>query len=472
MTSATDSDLCYLTATEALHLFRERALSPVELLQAHQAQTEAHNPTLNALRSTRWEAAFDAARLAEQRYMGHGDKPGALEGVTTFLKNEHNLVGEVTDQGSLLLAHERDTINAPIVQRLLDAGAVIHARTQVPEFYMAHFTRSVAHGVTRNPWNPTYTCGGSSGGSGAALAAGMGCLSTASDIGGSIRVPSAYCGVVGLKASYGRVPEATFLFALNTFNHNGLMCRSVADAALMFNVINGPHRCDPSTLRPKLELPIPQADVRGLRIALSVNLGYFEVDPQIEHNTRWAAAILREAGAIVEEVNLGWDRRVGDAYTNSLVFGLGRGLASLIKDVPPEQVSDYVRNMAGMAHDISPEDHLDAVHVMADMHEALQAVYDRNDVLLCPTLARNDMPAEGMASPHDNLLANAMTYPFNMLSRHPVLAVPSGMSAHGVPTGVQIVGRTFDEATVMRVGAVLEQGVGWRTWRPLVTQAA
>ena len=466
MTQATASDLCFLTATEALRLFRDRALSPVELLAAQRARLEAVNPPLNAIRSTRWEAAAEAAHLSEQRYKGRGGAPRALEGVTTLLKNEHSLIGEETDQGSLLCAGEVDTDNAPIVQRLLDAGAVIHARTHVPEFYMANFTRSVAHGVTRNPWNPAYTCGGSSGGSGVALATGLACLSTASDIGGSIRVPSAYCGVVGLKASYGRVPEANFRFAVNTFNHNGLMCRSVADAALMFNIINGPHRSDPSTVRPKLELAEPVGDVRGLRVALSIDLGYFEVDPQTERNTRQLAAMLREAGATVTEVRLAWDKRAGDAYTNALVFGLGRGLAGFIAGQPPERVSDYVRNMAGMVDGISVEDHLAATDTMGQMHAALQDVFDQHDVLLCPTLARNDLAAEGLAAPHPNLLRDAMTYPFNMLSRHPVLAVPSGFASHGVPTGVQIVGRTFDEASVLRVGAALEPLVGWRQWRP------
>ena len=129
-------------------------------------------------------------------------------------------------------------------------------------------------------------------------------------------------------------------------------------------------------------------------------------------------------------------------------------------------MSDYVRNMAGMVDGISVEDHLAATDTMGQMHAALQDVFDQHDVLLCPTLARNDLAAEGLAAPHPNLLRDAMTYPFNMLSRHPVLAVPSGFASHGVPTGVQIVGRTFDEASVLRVGAALEPLVGWRQWRP------
>jgi len=471
MTISTDSDLCHLSASEAQLLFRQRRLSPVELLAAQRQAIERLDPDLNAMRSTRFEAALDAARESERRYMGNGPVR-ALEGVTTLLKNEHNLVGEETDQGSLLLAGQVDTTNAPITQRLLDAGAVIHGRTQVPEFYMAAFTRSVAHGVTRNPWNPAVTCGGSSGGSGSALAAGMACLSTASDIGGSIRVPSAYCGVVGFKPSYGRVPEAAFQFALNTHNHNGLMCRSVDDAALMFNVISGPHRCDPAVIRPKLELSPPVPDVRGMRIAWSMDLGYFDVDPDVQRNTLETVRMLREAGAVVEEVELGWDGRVPKAFTDALVFVLGKGLARAIADAPPDQISDYVLRMAGMSADITAEDHLDAIHVLGEMHEAMQRVMDRHELLLCPTLARNTCPAEGVSNAHDDLLRNAMTYPFNMLSRHPVLAVPSGFASNGVPTGVQLVGQTFSEASVLRVGAALEPLVGWRQWRPTLARSA
>jgi Asp-tRNA(Asn)/Glu-tRNA(Gln) amidotransferase A subunit family amidase len=437
----------------------------VELLDAVRARIERYAAPLNPFRALRWEAALEAARQSEARYQ-RGHPLGALDGVPTLLKNEHHLIGEETDIGSLLLAGRRDTDNAPITQRLLDAGAVIHARTHVPEFCVAQFTRSEAHGVTRNPWNHDITCGGSSGGSGAALAAGMGMLSSASDIGGSIRIPAAYCGVVGFKPSYGRVPEADISFALNPFNHNGLLCRSVQDAALMFNVISGPHRADPATVRPKLVLPTPMPDVRGLRIALSLDLGYFEISEETRRHTLAVAQWLRDAGAQVEEVQLPWTARAGDAFTDALVFALGHGLADLIAANPDVPVSDYLRHIAERGRGIPVRAYLDSAQVLGEMHAALQNVFEQHDALICPTLTHNDMPAEGVTGSHDHLLRHAMTYPFNMLSRHPVLAVPSGLGAHGVPLGVQIVGQTFCDASVMNIGAVLEQCVGWRQWRP------
>lgn len=458
-------ELCYLSATEALQHFRQRTLSPVELLQAQVERADRIEPLLNSLCSRRTEAALAAAVASERTWLHHPDQARALEGLTTVLKNEHTLKGEHTDQGSWLLGDAPDETNAPVTQRLLDAGAVIHGRTNVPEFFVAMFTRSLRHGVTRNPWQPAYTCGGSSGGSGAALAAGLSTLATGSDIGGSIRVPAAYCGVVGLKPSYGRVPEPAMFFAMNSHNHIGPLARTVADCALMFNVINGAHRADPASLKPRLHLPLQAAPVRGLRVAVSLDLGFFEVAPDVLRNTLAAAQHLRDQGAIVEEVALRWTPQVRQAFTHGLVFTLGHGLKRLIEG-QREQVSDYVQAMADMAGHITLDDYLASFDVMADMHRALQDVFEHHDVVLCPTLADNRWPAEGTANPHEDLMQCGMTFPFNMLSRHPVLAVPSGFASHGVPTGLQIIGPTYEEARVMQVGAALEHAIGWPRWRP------
>lgn len=462
----TSLDLCYMSAVDALRLFRRRQLSPVELLQAQLQRAEQVEPVVNALCARRVDAAMAAARAAEATYLGNPEQARPLEGIPTVLKNEHSLVGEHTDQGSWLLGHEPDRENAPITQSLLDAGAVIHGRANVPEFCVAMFTRTLRHGITRNPWNPLYTCGGSSGGSGAALAAGIATLASGSDIGGSIRVPSAYCGVVGLKPSYGRVPESSMYFAMNHHNHNGVLARTVADAALMFNVVNGPHRHDPATIKPKLELPLQFPPVKGLRVAVSLDLGFFDVDPEVIANTRAAAAALRDQGALVQEVDLAWTSQVREAFTNALVLTLGRSLWRLIEG-RRERVNDYVRALADMSGDITVDDYLASFDVLARMNSALQDVFEQHDVMLCPTVAHVRWLAEGSTTPHADLMAGGMTYPFNMLSRHPVLAVPSGFSGHGVPTGVQVVGPTFEDARVMQVGAALEAAIGWPAWRPL-----
>ena len=465
MPNNADLELNYLSATDALKRFRDGSLSPVDLLNAHILRIEELQPELNIMRSMRFDKAMESARRAEATYRTAPDSAGPLEGIPTVLKNEHNLVGEETDQGSLLLAGMVDEYNSPLTDRLLDAGTVIHGRTHVPEFYVAMFTRSLAHGVTRNPWNPYFTCGGSSGGSAAALAAGMTTLATASDIGGSGRVPAAYCGVVGFKPSYGRVPEASFFFAMNTYNHNCMMARTVADAVLMFNVMNGPHPCDPASLHPKIELAVPPGDIKGMRIALSMDLGYFHVADDVRRNTRMAAQSLREQGAIVDEVELAWDRNVQRYFTHGLGMPLGRGLKALTQGAE-DQVSDYVRTAVELLGNITPEEYIESIDGMGKMHNALQDVYANYDVLLCPTLARNTMAAEGCAEAHTDLMENYMTYPFNMLSRHPVMSVPSGFGDNRVPTGLQVVGRTYREDDVIKVAHALEQVINWPAWRP------
>jgi Asp-tRNA(Asn)/Glu-tRNA(Gln) amidotransferase A subunit family amidase len=464
-----DEDLCYLSATEALTRFRNKTLSPVELLEAQLRRAKRIEPTVNAFCSTRSEAARVAAKEAERIYSNAPQLAKPLTGIPTVLKNEHRLIGEHTDQGSLLFGFDADSDNAPITQRLLDAGSVIHARTNVPEFFVAMFTRSKRYGISRNPWNPAYTTGGSSGGSGAALAAGLTTLASGSDIGGSIRVPAAYCGVVGLKPSYGRVPESSMFFAMNHHNHNGVLTRTISDCALMFNAVNGPHRIDPTTIKPRIELSPTPSSVRGMRIALSIDLGYFKVAPDVERNTRLAAQHLRDQGAHVEEITLPWTAGVRTAFTHALVYPLGHSLLKLIEG-QEDQVNDYVIAMAHMSKSITLDDYLASFDMLTSMHNSLQDVFEQFDAMICPTLADNQWPAEGTNSPHDDLMHKGMTYPFNMLSRHPVLSVPSGFAMHGVPTGLQIIGPTYEEDVVMRIGAAMEQAINWPAWRPQIPE--
>src|SRR5690554_5582498 len=193
------TDLCYLTATQALRRFRRRTLSPVELVQALIARTEAVNPRLNAFTFLFPERALAAARQAEARYAGTGEAPRPLEGIPVAIKDLHTIAGEITTRGSHLLGHEPDKTTHPMVQRLLDAGAILYGRTTSPEGGAAFVTHSPRWGVTRNPWNPERTPGGSGGGAGAALAAGMVTICDGSDYGGSIRVPASCCGVIGYK---------------------------------------------------------------------------------------------------------------------------------------------------------------------------------------------------------------------------------------------------------------------------------
>jgi Asp-tRNA(Asn)/Glu-tRNA(Gln) amidotransferase A subunit family amidase len=352
-----------------------------------------------------------------------------------------------------------------MVQRLLDAGAIIHARTNVPEFSCAGFTHTRRHGTTRNPWNLDCTCGGSSGGSGASLAAGTSTLATGSDIGGSIRIPASFCGVVGLKPSYGRVPEADAFYALDTYNHNGPLARSVADCALLFDSMVGPHPDDPATLRPKLEVPTRFEDIRGWKIALSLDLDCFEVDEDVRRNTLRAADALRALGAEVEAVELGWDASLADAAVAHLGFLMGSELAENLEK-GRELMNPYAIEFAELEQRITRQAFRDSIRTQGAMYAPLGKLLTRYDALICPTLARSFWPAEGFEAGLEPLLKDMMTWPFNILSRCPVLSVPSGWADNGVPTGLQIVGRTYDDLAVLRIGANLERELDWTSRHP------
>ena len=270
--SMPNQDLCYLTAGAALALFRARRLSPVELMAALIARAEEVNPAINCFADRYFEEALEKTKVSEARYMARDAEPAPLEGIPLAVKDAQRVRGKRTTQGSLIFKDWVDDHSDPMIERLENAGAIVFARTTTPEFCLSGITASRIWGITRNPWNREWAPGGSSGGSGAALAAGIATLATGTDIGGSIRIPAAACGVVGYKPPHGRNPDgppANF----DRFNHCGPMTRSVADAALMQSVTAGPHPLDHDSLRTAVKLPAAPASIKGMKIAYSVDLG-------------------------------------------------------------------------------------------------------------------------------------------------------------------------------------------------------
>jgi Asp-tRNA(Asn)/Glu-tRNA(Gln) amidotransferase A subunit family amidase len=257
-------DTCYLSATEALKLFKRRKLSPVELMKAIIKRTEKVEPVINAFTETFFDEALAQAKKSEARYMKKGGRTRALEGIPLAIKDEVPVKGKRCTSGSLILKDDIAEYTAVFAQRLFNAGAICHARTTTPEFCCAAVTTSRLWGTTRNPWNPNFTPGGSSGGSAASLAAGTSTLATGSDIAGSIRIPASCSGVVGFKPPYGRVPELAG-FNLDYYCHEGPLARTIADTALMENVIAGPHPSDIATIKPKLRIPEKLKSIRGCR---------------------------------------------------------------------------------------------------------------------------------------------------------------------------------------------------------------
>jgi Asp-tRNA(Asn)/Glu-tRNA(Gln) amidotransferase A subunit family amidase len=357
---------------------------------------------------------------------------------------------------------------------------VVHARTTAPEFSCALFTHSRLHGVTRNPWNPEFGVGGSSGGAGAALAAGTATLASGSDIGGSIRAPASFNGVVGFKPPYGRVPVDA-PFNLDTYCHCGPLARTVADTALFQNVVAGPDPADITTLRPRYELPLTyDGDLAGTRIALSVDLGSWEVDPEIRANTLAVGDALRRAGAEVDVVDLVVPReKVVLATSIHFLFGFGALIEAELARAP-ELATPYAAGFAGAMREIVGErTPLDGWVLEAELYAPVGALLEDYDALVCPTLgtrgyvAGDDYVGHGVEVDGVEVPAYfdaSLTPVFNVMSRLPVLNVPSGFADNGVPTGVQIAGRSYDDVTVFRIGAALERVRPWDARRPMTPE--
>jgi aspartyl-tRNA(Asn)/glutamyl-tRNA(Gln) amidotransferase subunit A len=462
-------ELHYLAATEALALFRARTLSPVELMKAVIARAEAVEPLVNALPLRFFDEALEAARKAEARYLDKGLRPRPLEGIPVAIKEETPITGQPWTNGSLAYRDAVADRTAVCAERILRAGGIVHARSAAPEFSVAPFTHSRLWGVTRNPWNLDYSSGGSSGGSGAALAAGTATLASGSDIGGSIRIPASFCGVVGFKPPYGRVPEVP-PYNLDHWCHEGPLARTVSDCALFENVIAGPHPSDVASLRPKLRIPGQLRGIEGWRIALSVDLGGFPVDEDVVGNTLAAVEAFREAGAVVEELDLGWDHR---EIARAARIHFGSIFAPLVGAEVREHrdlMAPYTIAFAEAARKVRKEDFAKGLEIEGRVYERLGWILERHRLLICPTFsvpaleAGEDYLERGPVVngvEQRSLYQVLMTAAFNLCSRCPVLSVPSGFARTGVPTGLSIVGRTYDDVSVFRAAAAFERLRPW-----------
>ena len=474
MTSA-DLDLCYMTATEAISQFKAKKLSPVELMEALIARCNEVNPKVNALTYTFFERALDQARKAEARYMKTDGRVRALEGIPIAIKDFHSVKGEITTLGSKIFANTRSDNTAPTIERLFRAGAIMHCRTTTPEFAHSGTTKSPLWGITRNPWNLDYGPGGSSGGAGAAVAAGMTTIADGTDGGGSIRIPASACGLFGYKPPFGRNPldrEHPYEPIL----HYGPVARSVADGALMQNVMSGPHDADICSLRTKLRLPEKFKGIHGWKVALSMDLGYKEIDPEVEANTRKAAKVFESLGCSVEEVDLDWNYGVTDAWLahwQGLFWAVAGDLYPRWRYEMDPMVASILE--AGRGHDATRMYNVNAVR--GEMYKTLAPILAKYDILITPTLcvpavkadhseANPDFTINGKKIPA--YLGWINTYPFNLMSQCPVASVPSGLSKENVPTGLQIIGKTYDDMSVFRAAAAVEAASPWRGNRPII----
>ncbi|MEQ9258342.1 MAG: amidase [Roseovarius sp.] len=463
-----EAELCALGAVTAAAMFRARKLSPVELMEAVIRRAEATEPEINAFTYTHFDTAMEAARDAERAFMqGNAETFGALAGLPVAVKDSGEIEGMPNSMGALAYRDHVGRRSSFANSRVLAAGAIVHARTATPEFSCAATCHTRLWGVSRNPHNPAYSPGGSSGGSGASLAAGSTSLATGSDIAGSIRIPASCCGVVGYKPPHGRVPMDP-PFNLDRYCHAGPMARSVADAALLQTVLAGPHPEDITSLPAVPPLSTAMPELRGWRIAASFDLGFHEVDGDVRRNMAAALDLFRQMGCEVEEVALPWTVSLQEAAFIHLAHFFG---ASIAADMAgrEETMTPYARAFAEASRSITPQDHLRGLEAEAAAGAAFGRMMEGFDLFICPTTALPSVPAafdhatdslDINGRPVDPFLGWLMTPAFNILSTRPVLAVPAGRAASGVPTGIQIVGRPFDDQSVFDAGLAFEAATG------------
>jgi aspartyl-tRNA(Asn)/glutamyl-tRNA(Gln) amidotransferase subunit A len=464
------NELIWRSALEIRDLIRSKRVSPVELTEAVLARIEALNPRLNAFCLVAHDVARRAAREAEIAVV-KGEPAGPLLGVPVSIKDVIFTRGIRTTGGSRLFAEAVPEEDAVAVARLRAAGAVLLGKTNTSEFGHKATTENPLFGVTRNPWNPDLTPGGSTGGGAAAVAAGLGPVALGTDGGGSLRIPAAFCDVFGFKPSFGRVPQYPGFPGWDGVGCTGPITRTVRDAALVLDVIAGGDDRDRHSLpaEPGSYLAACDQDVRGLHVAWTPDLGYATVDPRVRSACEAAAAVFEELGCHVEVVNPGWENPEVDfgtmiaahfwaAWSDELPAAEGQMDPTLVK---------FIRR--GEA--VSAREYLRARERVEGYWREVQGFLARFDLLLTPTVAVPPFPA-GQAPPREvagrrvSVLGwMPFTYPFN-LTGQPAASVPAGRTEDGAPVGLQIVGRRHADRMVLAAAAAYEAASPWAGRRP------
>ncbi|MFJ4715620.1 amidase [Streptomyces sp. NPDC088785] len=451
------AELTGLTAQDLLDGYRKGEFSPVDAAGAVLARIEETGPALNAFVRVDAEGALAAARESAERWR-RGEPRGLLDGVPVTVKDILLQRGAPTLRGSRTVRPEGSWAeDAPSVARLREHGAVFVGKTTTPEFGWKGVTDSPLSGVTRNPYDTSRTAGGSSGGSAAAVAVGAGPLSLGTDGGGSVRIPAAFCGIFGLKPTYGRVPLYP-ASAFGTLSHVGPMTRTAADAALLMDVVSGPDPRDWSGLSPTGSFREGlRGGVRGLRVAFSATLGgQVAVRAPVAAAVRSAVERLAGLGAYVEEADPDFSDPVAAFHT--LWFSGAARVVQRLSAAQRELLDPGLREICAQGARLSALDYLAAVDVRMELGRRMGAFHSAYDVLVTPTLPVTAFEA-GVEVPRRSGLRRwtgwtPFTYPFN-LTQQPAATVPVGVDGDGLPVGLQIVAARHQDALVLRVAHTL-----------------
>ena len=456
-------DLNALSARALVAAYRSGALSPVEVLDASLARLAAVDAVLNASCLVDERLGREMAAASERRWR-RGEPLGALDGVPVAVKDSGHVAGWPMRFGSHRLGSAPSLADSPGVARLREAGAVFFCKTNTPEFGWKGVTDSPLTGVTRNPWNPARTPGGSSGGAAVAVATGVAPLATGGDGGGSIRIPAAFTGVYGLKPTFGRVPHhAGPLGSLPVF---GGLTRTVADSALMLRVISRPDAGDPFAV-PYQDIDFEteaERGVEGLTVAVSPDLGFPIVDADVAAAVAAGAAALARAGADVREVTLDLTALrpvIGIIWRSGLAAAVGS-----LDDAGRARLDPGLRDLVASAAHLSAAELQGAQDVCRALATRMQAFHRDYDLLLTPAVPIPAFEA-GRETPADAAFAEWLdwtpcTWPFN-LSRQPAASVPCGLTRDGLPIGLQLVAGAFREDLVLRASRAVERALPQRT---------
>ena len=457
----------YMTALELKGLLAERSISPVELVEDTLSRQDALEPQINAFVNRTPEQALAAAREAE-RAIGAGEG-GAIAGLPVSVKDLVPVAGVPWTFGSRPFADNVVDFDAPSVERIRQAGGCIIGKSTTSEFGCKAVCDSPLSGITRNPWDLTKTSGGSSGGAGASVAAGLTPFALGTDGGGSVRIPSALCGLFGIKAQFGRVPIFP-VSAAPTLAHVGSIARTVRDAALLLGVMAGHDRRDAfGVAEPTPDfLAACDAGAEGLRIAWSPTLGYAQPEPEVATLCEAAAKRFEALGCTVELVEDALGADPVELWMAEFYGGIGTKLKDLMAERPDELDPAVVATLsAGL--DRSMVEYFTQVFARYEFREQMRQLFERYDLLLSPTL-----PCAAFDVGHDtppglearNIVSWVYyTYPFN-LTGQPAASIPAGFTASGLPVGLQMVAGINSEVDILRAAAAFEEAAPWADRRP------
>ena len=466
-------DICYMPAYEMADKIKRQELSSLEITEIIIERIEKINPIINAYCTPTFDLARETAKKADKS-LKKGKILGALHGIPVSIKDELELKGIRTTFGTKIFENYIPNKDSIAVERLKDAGSVILGKTNLPALGFKGTTDNLIFGITKNPWNLERTSGGSSGGAAAAVAYGLSPLALGSDGGGSIRIPSSFCGVYGIKPTYGRIPQITVnLFGyLSTFVQRGPIVRYVKDAALMLDAMIGEHVQDRSSV-PKPEFSYfdkINEEPKNLKIAYSLNLGFAKfIEPEVKSSVLDAIQKFDNYDWLIEESKI---KIKNPELTMWIIWttGFAKSLMPILKRKKIKIDNDLYRT-AKMGMNYSAKDIRGAKLQREKISQTISELFKKYDILITPTLA---CPAFGIDIPFPKVINGkevnpgawmAFTYPFNM-SGNPAASIPCGWSNDGLPIGMQIVGKKYDELTVLQVSKAFEELAPWQNKRP------